>query len=193
MVLAPLAPAAMLRLVGLAASVKLGGAATVSETVALAVIAPEVPVTVTATVPKAAVAAAESVSVVDLVDEGGLNVLVTPAGRPLMEKLTVPVKPDSGVIAMVLAPLAPRWRLMAAGVAAMVKLPLLAAPTVRLIGVLECKLPDVPVIVIVALPKVAALLAVKVSRLDPVPGLKDAEIPLGSPEALRETLPLKSP
>ncbi len=54
------------------------------------------------------------------------------------------------------------------------------------------RLPDVPVIVIVAVPGVAAALAVNVSVLDVVVGfgLKAAVTPLGRPDAARLTLPL---
>lgn len=66
---------------------------------------------------------------------------------------------------IVVAPLPPGWRLTLAGDAAMVKLPLMLA-TVRLMVVLLCRLPDVPVIVIVEFPMVAELVAVSVNVLD---------------------------
>lgn len=55
------------------------------------------------------------------------------------------------------------------------------------------RLPDVPVIVTVAVPVVAVLLAVSVSALVLVvlPGLNEAVIPDGKPEADKVTLPLK--
>jgi len=58
--------------------------------------------------------------------------------------------------------------------------------------VVSVRLPDVPVIVIVAVPVLAAALAVNVSVLDDVAGfgLKDAVTPLGKPDAARLTLPL---
>ena len=60
----------------------------------------------------------------------------------------------------------------------------------REIVVVLVKLPDVPVMVTVAVPVVAALLADKVKRLDVVLllGLKDAVTPLGKPEAEKLTL-----
>jgi hypothetical protein len=59
-------------------------------------------------------------------------------------------------------------------------------------GVLCVKVPDVPVIVTVAVPVVAVLLAVNVTVLLVVvlPGLKDAVTPLGRPEADKLTLPV---
>jgi len=55
------------------------------------------------------------------------------------------------------------------------------------------KLPELPVMVTVAVPVVALPLAVKVKVLAPVvlAGLKDAVTPLGIPEADKLTLPLK--
>jgi hypothetical protein len=63
--------------------------------------------------------------------------------------------------------------------------------TVRNREFFELKLPEVPVIVIVAVPSVAELLAVSVRTLVPVVevGLKDAVTPEGSPDAVRLTLP----
>ena len=55
------------------------------------------------------------------------------------------------------------------------------------------KLPDVPVIVTVLVPVVAALLALRVNVLALVVllGLKEAVTPLGRPDADKLTLPLK--
>jgi len=65
--------------------------------------------------------------------------------------------------------------------------------TVREIVVDFVKLPDVPVIVTVAVPVVAVLLAVSVRVLVLVvlAGLNEAETPLGKPDAEKLTLPLK--
>lgn len=55
---------------------------------------PEVPVTVTVMVPVVAVLLAASVKVLAPVVVGlGLNAVVTPLGRPLADKLTLPLKP----------------------------------------------------------------------------------------------------
>jgi len=79
-----------------------------------------------------------------------------------------------------------------AGEAAMLKFGVPVAVMVRAIVVLAVKLPDVPVMVTVAVPVVAVLLAVSVRTLLPVVGFvpKDAVTPLGKPEAARVTLPL---
>jgi hypothetical protein len=58
--------------------------------------------------------------------------------------------------------------------------------------VVAVRAPEVPVMVTVANPGVAVLLAVKVSVLIPVVGFgrKDAVTPLGRPDAVRLTLPV---
>ena len=67
------------------------------------------------------------------------------------------------------------------------------ALTVTAIVVVEVRLPEVPVIVTVAGPGVAAALAVSVNMLLPVAGfgVKDAVTPLGRPDAAKVTPPLK--
>jgi len=79
----------------------------VRETVVVVVKLPDVPVTVTVTVPVAAVLLAASVNVLVLAVLLGLNDAVTPLGRPDADKLTLLLKPLSGVTVMVLAPLVP--------------------------------------------------------------------------------------
>jgi len=78
---------------------------------------PAVPVTVTVTVPVVAVLLAVSVNVLVLVVLFGLKDAVTPLGRPEADKLTLLLKPFSGVTVMVLVPLAPcrMLRLLGAG------------------------------------------------------------------------------
>src|SRR5271166_2033920 len=80
---------------------------TVRPSVVLFVKVPDVPVIVTVTVPVAAVALAAKVS--PLVVVAGLvsKAAVTPLGRPDAERVTLPLKPFSAVIAIVLCPLPP--------------------------------------------------------------------------------------
>ena len=59
------------------------------------------------TVPVAAVALAVSVSVLVEVVGFGLNAAVTPLGKPDAERVTLPLKPFTGAIVIVLAPLLP--------------------------------------------------------------------------------------
>jgi hypothetical protein len=68
---------------------------------------PEVPVMVTATVPVAAVLLAASVNVLVPGVLTGLNDAVTPLGRPDADKLTLLLKPFSGLTVTMLVSLAP--------------------------------------------------------------------------------------
>jgi len=79
----------------------------VRENVVLFVKLPDVPVTVTVTGPVVAVLLAVKVSVLVPAVLLGLNDAVTPLGRPDADKLTLLLKPLSGVIVMVLVPVAP--------------------------------------------------------------------------------------
>jgi hypothetical protein len=108
-VLVPLAPCATVTLLGDAERAKsaTGTGFTVRETVVVFVKLPEVPVMVTVTVPAVAVLLAVSVKVLLAVAGFGLKVGVTPLGRPDADKLTLPLKPFCGAIAIVLVPLAP--------------------------------------------------------------------------------------
>ena len=68
---------------------------------------PEAPVTVTVTVPVAAVLLDASVNVLVFAVLLGLNDAVTPLGRPDADKLTLLLKPFCGLTVMVLVPLVP--------------------------------------------------------------------------------------
>jgi hypothetical protein len=67
-----------------------------------------------------------------------------------------------------------------------------AALTVTTMVVDEARLPEVPVMVTIAIPGVAVLLAASANVLFPVEGLgeKDAVTPLGNPDAAKFTLPV---
>jgi hypothetical protein len=120
MLLVPLAPGMTLTLAGVAERVKLAGAATVIAIAVLLVAVPAVPVTLIVEVPGAAIPEAAIVSVVVCVVATGLNVAVTPVGRPVAEKVTVPLNPACGVTVMVLAPLPPSETVRLAGNGAIV-------------------------------------------------------------------------
>lgn len=94
---------------------------TVNEIVVVAVIVPEVPVIVTVDVPIAAVELAVRVSVVVVVPGFGLKPAVTPLGRPEALKVTLPLKPFTGAIVMVLVPLNPSAMLRELGLALKLK------------------------------------------------------------------------
>ena len=68
---------------------------------------PLVPVTVTVADPVVAVVEAVKVRVLVPVVDAGLKLAVTPAGKPLAARATVPLKPFSGLTVMVLLPDAP--------------------------------------------------------------------------------------
>src|SRR6266478_7794687 len=164
---------------------------TVSEIVAVFVKLPDVPVTVTVTVPVVAVLLAVSVSVPLLGVLVGLNEAVTPLGRPEADKLTLLLKPFCGLTVMVLVLVVPCAIVMLFGDAEREKFG--GAFTVRETVVLLVKLPAVPVTVTVTVPVVAVLLAVSVNvlLLGVLLGLNDAVTPLGRPEADKLTLLLK--
>jgi len=155
-----------------------------------AVSAPEVPVIVTVALPAVALLAAVNARelAVVVVAVAGENVAVTPVGNPLADRLTPLAKPFMGVTTIVDLPDAPDATKISFGAAVKEKLPAL---TVNCIVSDWVMLPEVPVIVIVAVPDAAALLAENVATLELAVGLgeKTAVTPLGSPDALRVTLP----
>lgn len=164
---------------------------TVNAIVVLALIAAATPVTVTVAWPRVALVETAKVTELVRVVEAGLNVAVTPAGRPAIDSATALAKPLSGATVTVLRPLAPRSTLRLAGVALSAKLG--ASATVRLNFAVLARLPDVPVMVSVEDPTAAVLLAVKVSLLAPAAGAgpNAAVTPLGRPETERATPPAK--
>jgi hypothetical protein len=99
----PVAPAVRVRDVGDAVSVKSGGGGGVVTMVAVTVVewlrAPEVPVRVSVALPAAVVGAAVIVTFCALpgVRVSDAGCAVTPAGRPVMATVTVPVNPLAGV------------------------------------------------------------------------------------------------
>jgi hypothetical protein len=162
---------------------------------------PLTPVTVTVELPVVAVAEAVSVSVeVALPLAGGVtglveNAAVTPLGSPVALSVVAELKLFWLVMVMVLVPFLPCTMLSEVGEALMVKLGEAAAFTVSARVVVATRLPEVPVMVTVAVPVVAVELAVKLSVLVEVVGfgLNDAVTPLGKPDAARVTLPLNPP
>ena len=89
----PLAPWMIFMLLGDTDRVKFGGGFTLRVTVAVFVKLPEIPVMVTMAVPVLAVPLAVSVKVLVAVAGFGLNVAVTPLGRPDTDKATLLLKP----------------------------------------------------------------------------------------------------
>src|SRR5262249_26222553 len=107
----PAPPCTMVRLVGEAERLKsaAGAAAfTVRVSEVVCVKLPEVPLMVSVTVPVVADPLAESESVLLPVAGFGVNIGVTPAGKPAVtEKVTLPPNPFAGLTVMVLLPADP--------------------------------------------------------------------------------------
>ena len=121
----------------------------------------------------------------------GTNAAVTPVGRPVAVRVTLPVNPPTSVTVIVLVPPA-RVGVMVklAGFGASVKPG--PAVTVSDTVVVAVKLPDVPVTVTVEVPVAAEAATVSVSTLlvvDEV-GLNAAVTPVGSPDAAKLTVPV---
>ena len=118
------------------------------------------------------------------------NVATTPAGNPVTVSATGELKLFTLPIVIVLVPLVFCDTVTAVCETAMVKLG--GGATVSAKVVVADRLPEVPVIVTVAVPVVAELLAASVSTLLPVVGFvaNSAVTPLGRPEAAKVTLPL---
>jgi hypothetical protein len=122
------------------------------------------------------------------------NAAVTPAGKPDATRFTLPVNPLRSFTVIVLVPV-----LVMPGVRVtppeFERLKLGAGVTVSAIVVVAIRLPDVPVMVTVALPAEADPLAVSVRVLVPLVGfgLNAAVTPVGNPEAARVTLPVNPP
>lgn len=162
---------------------------------------PEVPAIVIVAVPTVAEEDAVRVRVeVALPLAGGVTGLVeklavTPLGNPLALNVVAESKPPVLVMVIVLVPLLPWVTVTEVGEALRLKFGDAAEFTVSETLVVAVKLPDVPVMVTLAVPVVAVLLAVSVSVLVEVVGFvpNAAVTPLGRPEAARVTLPENPP
>ena len=163
---------------------------TVSAIVVDAVRLPDVPVMVTVARPVVAVLLAVNVTPLDPFVGLVAKFAVTPLGKPAAARVTLPVNPFAPVNVTVSLALPPCVTARVDAVGASVKLG--GRLTVSAIVVDAVRPPEVPVIVTVAAPVVAVLLAVNVTPLDPVVGLvaKFAVTPLGRPVAARVTLPV---
>ena len=151
----------------------------------------EVPVIVDEVLPLHAVLSAVRVSVLFVVVVAGENVAVTPVGRPVAERFTPFAKPFTDTTLTVDLPEVPDATKTLLGAATNEKPPMF---TITCAVVELVILPDVPdVMVNVVVPGDAVLAAESVIVLVPVAGFgeNDAVTPLGSPEAVRLTLPVK--
>ena len=152
---------------------------------------PDLPMMVTVTVPGVALRAVKKVNVLVLVAGLMLNEAVVPLRMPDADSETLPLKPFDCAIEIVVVPLLPRATLRLVGDADRLKFG--AAVTMREIVVEWLRPLLSPVIVTLKVPAAALAPAFKVNVLILVvlTGLNDAVTPLGRPEALKVTLPLK--
>jgi hypothetical protein len=159
--------------------------------VAVSVRLPDLPVTVTVDVPGTAAAVTVRVTarLADVVP--GPNDPRTPAGRPDRLTVTEPVKPFCGVRVSALFALAPGAMLRAAGETDKENVggPVTTSEMVSLL----VRLPEVPVMVTVEVLAGALPAAVKVTvlLLAVLAGLNAAVTPVGRPEAVSDTVPVK--
>jgi hypothetical protein len=144
------------------ASVKLPfpAAVTVRVTLVVSVRVPDVPVMGRMYVPTGVVQGTEIVIVLlPLVIGLLLNMAVTPVGNPDIARVTLPVIPFWPDSVMVSLP-EPHWGMVRVVGETLSEKPCVDLTTVRAMVVLEVKQPEVPVIVTVAAPTAAVLLAV---------------------------------
>ena len=197
---APVPPALMFAVDGLALNEKSGAGTTLTFRAKLAVCEREPDVPVSVTVLELADADALAVNVmlcgvpgIRLNDEG---VAVTPAGRPEIATETVPLKP---LLAFALTATCwlpdPAVRAMLAGDALREKSGAGAMVTLRARGIACEREPEVPVSVTVPEPAAAFAPAVSV-MVCATPGIRlsdtgEAVTPAGRPEIATETIPLK--
>ena len=167
--------------------------------VAVGVSVPELPVMVTVEVLAGAVMLAENVSTqLPLPTIGVVQPeKLTPLGIPVkLLIVTVPLNPPLSVTVIVSLAV-PLWAIdKFAGDTESEKLPVSEGSMVSVIVVVAgVNEPELPVMVIVAVPRGAVVLAVKVNALDPVAGLvpKVTVTPLGKPDAVSVTLPVNPP
>ena len=191
MLLVLLDPCNRLTVEGATPKLKFGPGVTDKLTVVAWARLPAVPEIVTVLEPTVARLLAASVNT--LVPVVGLvpNDAVTPDGRPVAARFTLPEKPFSGVTVIVFVPLDPCAMLTLFGVAD--KLKFGPGVIVKLTVVACTRLPLVPVMFPVAGPTVAVLLTLRVNTLVLVVGLvpNEAVTPEGRPVADRFTLPEK--
>jgi hypothetical protein len=162
----------------------------VSVKEALAVNAPETPLTVMGKLPAVAVVFAVKVTRLVPAAFGAANDAVTPLGSPDAERITLLLKPFCGMTATVPVAVAPRGNPRLAGSKDRVKL---GAVMVSPMVVALVNAPEAPFTIAVYVPGVTVLLALKTRDVLAVvlDGLKTAVKPVGKPDTEKLTLPLK--
>jgi hypothetical protein len=182
---APFPPWSTRRVAGVSVIAKSSGGVPVTVRESVEVRLPEVPLTVKVDDLIAAPLVAISVSVLVFVVEAGLNAAVTPVGRPVAVRATVPVKPDCGatVMRVLSVPPAATFRL----VAEEESLKLGAAVIAKAMVACAKRAPEVAVTVTVDEPTAVDAAAVSF-RVAPV---KAAVTPAGRPAAVMVGVPVK--
>ena len=154
---------------------------------------PLMPVTVTVAFPVVALVAADNVRVLVDVVLVGLKTAVTPEGNPEADRLTLPLKPLSGLTVIVLVPLVPWTIVKLLGEAESEKFG--GGVTINVTFVLCTRLPLVPVTLTVLVLAGVLVVVVTVNVEEPTPltefGTKLAVAPVGKPPALKVTVLLK--
>lgn len=193
MAVAPWSPWTTLKLTGARAIEKftVGGAVTVTVTVTVGARLPDVPFTVNCVALSEAELAAVRVSTLVPVVLAGLNDAVTPVGKPVAVKATVPPKPPTGLTVRVAVPGLPTDTFTLETDDPSVKLA--GAVTDRLMFAVADTAPDLAVTVKVGVEIVAEALAVSVRMLveEVLAGLKLAVTPDGNPATVSATAPVK--
>jgi hypothetical protein len=124
---------------------------------AFTVSAPDVPVMIAVAFPTAAVLLAVSVRTLPVEEVLGFQAAATPVGSPLIEKLTLPLNPRTGITATDVVAVAPGKIFMLPGTAASANV----GPVTAMIMVVDAVIdPQVPVMVTVEFPGIAEPLAV---------------------------------
>ena len=153
----------------------------------VAVRVPEVPVIVSAYCPGETLLDKVSVSVYPMAD--GVKAAVTPLGRPLMEKLMLPLKPVVEFTSMRMLEVVPCPRKTLFRLGLIVKL---GAAITRVTEVVDVWPPEVPTMVKGYCPKAVVFATVRVNWLWLATGFceKEAVTPLGRPETDTLTFPV---
>jgi hypothetical protein len=131
-----------------------------------------------------------SVRTLEVVEDAGLKVGVTPLGWPDAANVTLPVSGLTSVTVIVSVPLEPAATESVVDEGFKVKLPVEVTFSVK--EVVALLLPEFPVTVTVNAPVVAVLLAVSVRTVDVAEdvGLNEEVTPLGRPDTLNDTVPV---
>ena len=156
-------------------------------------ILPEAPEIVTVVVPFAAVFATAKTTTADPAAPDELKLALTPEGSPDAARTTLPLNPFKAAALTSAVPLVPGSMPSAPGAIEIEKSGGATTDTARVAELL--RLPELPVILTLAVPVAADAPAVRVMTTAPLADAAPnaAVTPAGSPDALRLTLPVNPP